>query len=182
MQPLEEESENEGYNKLLFFDYECTQEFGQHEPNLCVVQDEEGQEWVFRGDDTSGLFYEWLFTKEHANCIFIAHNCQGYNSYFILQYLRDHGVQCNVIMRGAKVLTLSVDMFKIKFIVSLNFIPMRLADFPETFGVTELAKGYFPHHFNTKENQHFVGPLPDKSYYDPEAKGSKEISTMVQPT
>ena len=74
MQPLEEESDNEGYNKLLFFDFECTQEFGQHEPNLCVVQDEEGQEWVFRGDETRTLFCEWLFTKEHANCIVVAHN------------------------------------------------------------------------------------------------------------
>ena len=74
----------------------------------------------------------------------------------------------DVIMRGAKVLTLSVDMFKIKFIDSLSFIPMKLADFPKTFGLTELAKGYFPHHFNKKENEHYVGELPDPWYYDPD--------------
>ena len=61
-------------------------------------------------------------------------------------------------MHGAKVLSLSVDMFKIKFIDSLNFIPMRLADFPKTFGIDELAKGYFPHLFNKKENENYVGP------------------------
>ena len=58
----------------------------------------------------------------------MAHNFQGYDSYFILQYLREDGVKYDVIMRGAKVLTLSLDMFKIKFIDSLSFIPMKLAE------------------------------------------------------
>jgi len=42
-------------------------------------------------------------------------------------------------------------------------IPLR--DFPKTFELNELAKGYFPHKFNTDENQHYVGQYPDKSYY-----------------
>jgi hypothetical protein len=67
----------------------------------------------------------------------MAHNFQGYDSYFILQYLRENSVKYDVIMRGANVLSLSVDMFKIRFIDSLNFIPMRLADFPKTFGIEE---------------------------------------------
>ena len=82
----------------------------------------------------------------------MAHNFQGYDSYFILQYLRENGVKYDVIMQGAKVLFLSVDMFKIKFIDSLNFIPMQLADFPKTFGISELAKGYFPH-LQSKRNE-----------------------------
>ena len=83
----------------------------------------------------------------------MAHNFQGYDSYFILQYLRDNGVKYDVIMRGAKVLSLSIEMFNIKFIDSLNFIPMKLANFPKTFGMEELVKGYFPHLFNKKENE-----------------------------
>ncbi len=94
------------------------------EPNLCVIQNEAGDEWVFEGDNTQNEFCEWLFQKERANCVVMAHNFQGYDSYFILQYLRENGVKYDVIMRGAKVLSLSVDMFKIKFIDSLNFIPM----------------------------------------------------------
>lgn len=81
----------------------------------------------------------------------MAHNFQGYDSYFILQYLRENGVKYDVFMRGAKVLTLTVDMFKIKFINSLNFIPMRLANFPKTFSMEELAKGYFPPLFLTRK-------------------------------
>ena len=54
-----------------------------------------------------------------------------------------------------------------KFFDSLNFIPMRLADFPKTFGMEELAKGYFPHLFNKKENEKYVGPIPPNPYYNP---------------
>ena len=137
---------------LLFFDFECRQENGSHEPNLCVVQDEAGKEWVFKGDKTRDEFCEWLFTEEHAGCTVMAHNFQGYDSYFILQYLREHGVKYHVIMRGAKVLSLMVDMFNIRFIDSLNFFLMRLANLPKTFGIEELKKGHFPHFFNKKEN------------------------------
>ena len=36
-------------------------------------------------------------------------------------------------------------------------IPLR--DFPKTFRLTELSKGYFPHKFNTDDNQNYVGPF-----------------------
>ena len=38
---------------------------------------------------------------------------------------------------------------------------MSLANFPKTFGLNELSKGYFPHYFNTDANQNYEGPLPD---------------------
>jgi hypothetical protein len=41
-----------GYDQMLFFDFECRQENGNHEPNLCVIQNETGDEWVFEGDNT----------------------------------------------------------------------------------------------------------------------------------
>ena len=154
---------------MLFFVIRkmCRQENGKHEPNLCAIQNEAGDEWVFEGDNTRKEFCKWLFQKERANCVMMAHNFQGYDSYFILQYLRENGVKYDVIMRGAKVLSLSVDMFKIRFIDSLNFILMRLADFPKTSGIEELAKGYFPHLFNKKENENYVGPIPPTPYYNP---------------
>ena len=33
------------------------------------------------------------------------------------------------------------------------------------FGLTELKKGYFPHFFNTSNNQNYKGKLPHKKYY-----------------
>ena len=53
----------------------------------------------------------------------------------------------------------------IRFIDSLNFIATPLASFPKTFGLKELKKGYFPHYFNKKHNQNYVGPLPNKKYF-----------------
>ena len=49
------------YEQLLFFDLECCQENENHEPNLCVIQDDAGDEWVFQGDNTQNEFCEWLF-------------------------------------------------------------------------------------------------------------------------
>jgi hypothetical protein len=88
---------------LLFFYYECRQENRAHEPNLCIIQNEAGDEWTFQGDNTRNDFCECLFIKQHENHIVMAHNFQGYDKY-------------DIIMHGAKVFTLSVPMFKIRFI------------------------------------------------------------------
>jgi hypothetical protein len=48
----------------------------------------------------------------------------------------------------------------------INFIPMTVDKMPKMFGFTELAKGYFPHLFNTTENQTLVlEHLPDVHFY-----------------
>ena len=176
----DEDVHESGYNELLFLDFECIQENGTHEPSLCVIQNEDGDEWVFQGDNTRNEFCEWLFTKEHEGCIVVAHNFQGYDGYFIQQYLHENGVIPEVIMRGAKILTMYVPMLKIKFIDSLSFMPMRLADIPKTFGLNELAKGYFPHLFNRKENQNYVGPLPPSPYYHSNGMSPAEKETFLR--
>ena len=158
-------SEESQYNHLLFFDFECIQEHGIHEPNLCVVHNEEGEDGLFRGKDTVKEFCEWLLTKEHQDCIVVAHNFQGYDGYFIQNYLNKNAIKYEVILRGAKILSMTIPMFNIKFIDSLNFIPMSLAKFPKTFGQDELCKGYFPHLFNKEENQNYVGPIPCQNDY-----------------
>ncbi len=45
---------------------------------------------------------------------------------------------------------------------------MSLAKLPKAFGLSELAKGYFPHLFNTSTNQNYVGDMPNIKYYDPD--------------
>ena len=178
-QPKEEPS----YAQLLFFDFECNQERGIHEVNLCVVYDEEKEVATFRGKNTVRDFCRWLFTPEHDKSIVIAHNFQGYDSYPILKQLNQQGIPYDVIYNGAKCMTLTTKTrekrklfaIEIKFIDSLNFIPMALARFPKTFGQDELCKGYFPHYFNKDENQEYVGPIPCQedygaNYMKPEAR------------
>ena len=160
-----EQPEEEQYNHLLFFDFEATQEHGVHEPNLCVVHNEVGEVALFKGKDTVKQFCEWLLTKEHQDCIVVAHNFQGYDGYFIIKYLVQNAIKYEHILRGAKILSMTIPMFNIKFIDSLNFIPMSLAKFPKTFGQDELCKGYFPHLFNKEENWNYVGPIPCQNDY-----------------
>ena len=40
----EDDSHESSYNELLFFDFECRQENGTHEPNLCVIHNEASDE------------------------------------------------------------------------------------------------------------------------------------------
>ena len=158
--------EESPYNHLLFFYFECTQEHGIHHPNLCVVHNEVGEVGLFQGKDTVKKFCEWLLTKEHQGCIVVAHNFQGYDGYFIVKYLIENAIKYEFILRGAKILSMTIPMFNIKFIDSLNFIPMSLAKFPKTFGQDELCKGYFPHLFNKEENWNYVGPMPCQNDYN----------------
>ena len=149
----QEYEEERSYNHLLFFDFEATQEHGIHHPNLCVVYDEEKEVALFQGEDTVKEFCQWLLTPEHKGCIVIAHNFQGYDSYFIIKFLNENAIHYEIIYRGAKALSMTIPMLNIKFIDSLNFIPMGLAKFPKTFAQPELCKGYFPHLFNKDANQ-----------------------------
>ena len=162
-----EEEEDSQYNELLFFDFECKQETGEHEPNLCIVHNEAGRQKLFEGKDTVKKFRNWLFSKKHQDCIVVAHNFQGYDGYFIQNFLIKNAIHYDLIYRGAKILSMTVPMFNMKFIDSLNFMPMALAALPKTFGVPELCKGYFPHLFNKEENQSYVGPIPPVHYYQP---------------
>ena len=50
---------------------------------------------------------------------------------------------------------------------------MPLSAFPETFGLSELKKGFFKHLFNRPENQEYVGPIPDESFFMPETMSVK---------
>ena len=151
----------------------CTvcQKYVNSETHRC--HDEAGNEHVFQGENTKDGFCEWLFQKENAGSIVIAHDFQGYDGYFILQFLHKNGI-VPVIMRGAKLLRIYVPMLNIKFIDSLCFIPMTLANFPKTFGITELTKGYFPHLSSRTENQKYIGPIPPSAYYFPDGMSPSE--------
>ena len=99
--------------------------------------------------------------------VVVVHNFKGYDGYMMMEALyQEHVTELHHIVNGAKILTLSIP--RIRFIDSLNFLPMALAEFPKSFGLQELQKGFFPHFFNKREKQTYVGPLPDKSYYDPD--------------
>ncbi|XP_052778720.1 uncharacterized protein LOC128216186 [Mya arenaria] len=159
----------------------------EHQPNLCVVQrvcnqcldsnlciDSECKHCgenglVFKRNQTTQQFCQWLFSEENVGATVVCHNFKGYDSYPILQYLHDNAILPEVITNGTKFMSIKVPVCKIRFIDSMNFIPMALTDMPKAFGITELSKGYFPHLFNREENQtKTMTKLPDLKYYDPD--------------
>ena len=57
---------------------------------------------------------------------------------------------------------------------------MPLAKLPKSFGLKEKKKGFFPHFFNTKENENAVLPsLPDIHYYDPDSMSKERRSELL---
>ena len=123
--------------------------------------------------DNNDDFCTWLFSKFNRNFIAIAYNMKSYDGYFIINYIVGNYLPGEklpeILLNGSKILLIKFSGVTIKD--SINFIPMSLAKLPKTFGFKEIKKGYFPHFFNTPENQNYTGPYPS-----PEANGSQFMS------
>ena len=122
--------------KILFLDFECTQERGLHIPNLVVVQDEERKEWIFHNCED---FCKWLF-DEMAGVTCIAHNFKAYDSYFILDYLYKHNARPVLIMNGEKIMELKVPDVNVRFIDSINFFTGCKTVLPVSFSSVTLLE------------------------------------------
>jgi len=94
-----------------------------------------------------------------------------------MEYVHENGIKPKLIQNGKKIL--SMETFGLKFIDSLNFFPMSLAKLPQEFGLEELKKGYFPHLFNTTDNQQYKGPIPDIKFYDPDGMKSDKRAEFM---
>ena len=134
------------------------------------------REVVFQGQDTARTFGKWLFSSQHKYFKTVCHNMKGYDGYFLLEYLIDQSMRPDkIIYNGSKIMYMTVEKdLHIKVIDSLNFLPMKLSKLPKAFGLKELKKGWFPHFFNTRENQEYLGPYPDPKYYGCNFMGNEE--------
>ena len=159
------------FNGYIFFDYEASQDTGVHLPNLVIAHKYnnmfglvEKKFFYNHGEDVNLIFCKWLF--EQKNYIAIAHNFKGYDGVFIMNYLlnniRPDKKPPQIVNQGNKILSLTFN--GVKILDSLMFLPMPLSEFSKTFKLQEV-KGYFPHFFNTKNNQNFIGNYPDIKYY-----------------
>ena len=143
-------------------------------PNLlCYSSSEEEEIHVIDGNQCVLNFLQELDNlaevsdnnEQQREVIVVFHNLKGFDSVFVIKELYDQQRSLeNQLTIGAKVL--SFKNGPLKFIDSLSFLPMPLATFPTTFNLTELKKGFFPHLFNTSENQQYVGRIPDLEFYD----------------
>ena len=144
---------------------------------LCYSSSEEEEIHVIDGDHCVLNFLQELDDlaevpdnneQQQREVIVVFHNLKGFDSVFVIKELYDQQRSLeNQLTVGAKVLSFKTG--PLTFIDSLCFLPMPLASFPATFNLTELKKGFFPHLFNTRENQQYVGRIPDLEFYDPDS-------------
>ena len=186
IQPEEEEEEEEGLEPTLFVyaDIEAmTLPNRQFQPNLLCYQTSEGEEDALWGEECCWKFVQkleklaWIPAgkkkKKERPVIVLFHNLKGFDGVFILKTLYQHRWRVTKqFSMGAKVLSFKCG--PITFKDSLCFLAYPLSAFPDTFGIKELKKGYFPHAFNTPQNQGYVGSIPDKQYYDPDGMKSRD--------
>ena len=82
----------------------------------------------------------------------------------ILGWIIKNKIEHKIISPGLKLTSISIKGINLRFIDSINFTLCGLAAFPKTFGFSG-NKGFFPHYFNTSENQKYKGVHPSKSHY-----------------
>jgi len=160
--------------KYMFYDFETyLDENKKHVVNYAVLQD-------FNGNIENFCLY--VFKKKNKDYTFIAHYAKGYDVQFILNWLVGRGLKptITIVSVGNKVLSLKVEFdCNISFIGSLSFTLCALRDFPKTFELAELAKGYYPQKFNTSENQNYIGKYPEPDYYGYETMKKKERTEFL---
>ena len=138
------------------------------------------REVTFQGDGCQHQFGSWLFQPCHAGYCVVAHNMKGYDGYFLLDHLIKNGIKHRIIFNGSKIMSVTVqNRLSMRVIDSLNFLPMKLAKLPEAFGLTT-EKGDFPHFFNTKTNQTYVGPYPDPEFYGIDYMSANDRASFLQ--
>ncbi|KFM83192.1 hypothetical protein X975_12725, partial [Stegodyphus mimosarum] len=96
-----------------------------------------------------------------------------------MAWLLEQGTAPGVIPNGSMIMSVRHPSLNIRVIDSLNFLPMALPKLPGCFGLTKLKKGYFPHLFNSRENQSYVGPLPETQYYSPDSMSTSARQTFL---
>ena len=111
------------------------------------------------------------FALKQKRCYFWAHNAQGYDSQLLFSHITHHCTQFtpkDLILRGGKILQFKVKTTK--FRDSMCHLAGALDSLPKMLDlVGNWKKGFFPHRFNTPDNQNYVGRIPDVSYYEPES-------------
>ncbi|XP_071042671.1 uncharacterized protein [Parasteatoda tepidariorum] len=166
-------------DKLMFYDFETTQETREHFVNFAIIQYADGTERVFRGQDTLSEFCCYVLDPKHKDYTLNAHNMKGFDGQFVLRWLLERGYQPKVIPQGSKILQILVTAVSIRFIDSFCFLPMALSKLPKTFGIAELTKGFFPHFFNVPANQNYIAPMPDMSFYSPDTMSTESRQKFV---
>jgi len=129
-------------------------------------------------------FINFACEYNNGHNTFAAHNARNYDSRLLLHHMykcKDESL-VEVIKNGQMLLDLKIG-FKNKgskrttFIDTLSHLPGSLKKLAKDMCGDKLAKGYFPHRFNSAANYNYNGLLPAKEYFDIyfSAKNQKDV-------
>jgi hypothetical protein len=139
---------------------------------VCVSRCFSNEEWVF---PDLKHFVDWLESLKGNDITFFAHNFKGFDGRIVFDYLLQRNTPPQGLMfRGSKILRMEYG--KIVFKDTLLHISASLEQLPKMFGLDEskFKKGFFPHKFNTPQNQDYVGTIPDQHYFAPDMMSAKK--------
>ena len=68
------------------------------------------------------------------------------------------------ICQGSHITLMRFEKYNLTFKDSLNLFLSPLAALSKTYGI-DTVKGFFPHHFNTIENQNYIGNIPSEEQF-----------------
>lgn len=166
--------DEDGYYKV--FEHETSNKAGVHYANLLCAKNPFTNEKVsWEGKDCIDEFVTYLANYNEGDCIALAHNGSGYDTRLVFEYLALNrpDIRMNQVCNGTRILQLvvnpgKVDGRKLIFRDTLLHLASSLRGLTAAFndGSVEMAKGYYPHLFNTEENVDYVGPIPGKEFFD----------------
>ncbi|KAE8740298.1 hypothetical protein FOCC_FOCC014198, partial [Frankliniella occidentalis] len=135
-----------------------------------------GWESTFYVTGGVGLLWSLLWFKllKFGSVILLSHFGSGYDNVFLFDFLVSRPCFAesapSFIMRGTKII--EVKLGKYKMLDTLSFLPMPLRALPRALGLGEgVAKGWYPHYWNSKAHEGYRGPVPP-----PEAYGVDKMS------
>ena len=139
--------------KQVFAGDDCVKDFVNHLiDDILPKCDPE----TLQGSRTEDPYYAFVF----------AHNLKGYDGSFILRALMDKEVNnIQIVATGRKIMKIQIGKY-LRIYDTLLFFQQPLSALPKAFGF-EASKGDFPHHFNKRENENYIGPMPPLEAYRP---------------
>ena len=150
----------------VYCDYEAiTDAEGNQTPILlCLEDDKSDITAFFYGPDCTADMFQHLESLAVDVAVMTETSSSSFTiskATMVCSFYATHREVKDQITVGTKLLSMKSD--RLTFKDSLCFLPFPLANFPATFGITEHCKGFFPHKFNTLENQDYEGPLPHET-------------------
>ena len=141
IQPLAEDEHSEKY---MFYDFQTNQQSGVKLRIFVSTMTFKGEKFSAEGPYCALLFLKHFRKPQYRNFTFIVYISRAYDSYLLLNPLIQQGVAPSVIFQGSKILCFVDPAFNQRYIDSLSFLPMRLAQMPEALGFENCERLFFP--------------------------------------